>query len=95
MSLNLNMGYYHIQVSYSASNLCTIIFPCGKYHYKQLTMVITNSPEIYQQKMNDLFNSFELIRAYIDDLLVLTKVNWTNSVQILELNLSELKYTGT
>ena len=25
------------------------------------------------QKMNDLFNGFEFIRAYMDDLLVLTK----------------------
>ena len=28
-SLNLNMGYYHIQLSKNTSNLCTIIIPWG------------------------------------------------------------------
>ena len=27
--LDLNMGYYHIQISKNASNLCTIILPWG------------------------------------------------------------------
>ena len=31
MSLDLNMGYYHIRLSNQASNLCTIIIPWGKY----------------------------------------------------------------
>ena len=31
MLLDLNMGYYHIQLSENASNLCTIIIPQGKY----------------------------------------------------------------
>ena len=29
-SLDLNMGYYHIQLSENASKLCTIILPCIK-----------------------------------------------------------------
>ena len=29
-------------------------------------MGVANSPEILQQKMNDLFQGFEFIRAYID-----------------------------
>ena len=30
-SLDLNMGYYHIQLSKNASNLCEIILPWVKY----------------------------------------------------------------
>ena len=41
--------------------------------------------------MNDLFHVFEFICAYIDDLMVLTKVYWTDNVYKLELNLNELK----
>ena len=51
-SLYLNMGYYHIQLSDSASNLCTIIIPRGKYHYNPLPMVIDNSPEIFQHNIS-------------------------------------------
>ena len=30
-SLDLNTGYYHIQLSENESTLCTIILPWGKY----------------------------------------------------------------
>ena len=53
-------------------------------------MGIANSPEIYQQKINDLFNGFEFICAYMEELLVLTKGDWINHSQTLELTLSKL-----
>ena len=77
------MGYYYIRLSENASNLYTIIIPWGKYHYKRLPMGISNSPDIFQQKMNYLFHGFNFIRAYIDDLLVLTKGYWTDHEQKL------------
>ena len=70
MSLDLNMVYYHIRVRKNASNLCTIILPCGKYWYKCLTMGVANYQDIFQHKMNDLFHGFEFIRTYIDDLVI-------------------------
>ena len=57
-SLDLSMGYYHIQLSENASNLCTIIIPWGKYRYKHLPMGVTNSPDIFQKKISDLFHGF-------------------------------------
>ena len=71
--LDLNIGYYHIRLRKNESNLCTLILPWGKYQYKRLLMRVANFPEIFQQKVNELFHGFEFIRAYIDDLLVLTK----------------------
>ena len=69
-SLDLNMGYYHIQNRVNANKLCIIILPWVNYWYKHLPMEVANSPDIFQQKMNDLFHGFEFICAYIDDLLV-------------------------
>ena len=54
-------------------------------------MRVENSPKISQQKLNDLFHGFELIRVYIDGLLISTKVNWTYHLQKLELTLNKLK----
>ena len=71
--LDSNMQYYHIQPRNNSSNLCTIIIPRGKYRYKHLPMGSANLPDIFQQKMKDLFHGFEFIRAYIDSILVLTK----------------------
>ena len=54
-------------------------------------MGVANSREIFQQKMNDLFHGFEFIRACIYDLLILTKGDWADHIQKLELTLNELK----
>ena len=54
-------------------------------------MEVENSPDIFQQKMNYLFHGFEFIRAYIDDLLILTKGDWTDHIHKLELSLNKLK----
>ena len=77
-SLDLNMGYYHIRLREQAINLCTIIPPCVKYRYKRLPMGVSNSPDIFQEKMNKIFHGFEFIRAYIDDLLVITKGDFSD-----------------
>ena len=59
-SLDLNKGDYHILLINSASNL-SIILMWGKYCYKRITMGVYKSPDIYQQKMDDLFCGFEFI----------------------------------
>ena len=48
-------------------------YPWREYHYKRLPMEMYDSPKIFQHKMNYLFHGFEFIRAYIYDLLILTK----------------------
>ena len=94
MSLDLSMGYYHIQLSKNSSNLCRIIIPWLKYCYKCLPMGVTNYPDIFQLNMNALFNGFEFVRAYIDDLSILRKVDCKDHVQELELPLNKLKEKG-
>ena len=38
--------------------------------------IITNSPDIFQEKMNELFNGFKYVRAYIDNLLITSNGNF-------------------
>ena len=90
-SLDLNMRYYHIWLSKNASNLCIIIIPWGEHCYRLLPIGITSSPETFQQEMNDLFHEFVIIRAYIEEILVLTMGYWRYHVQKLERSLSKMK----
>jgi hypothetical protein len=68
-SLDLNMGYYHIELTPNSSRLCTIVLPWGKYEYLRLPMGLCNSPDIFQEKMSELMQGLEFARAYIDALL--------------------------
>ena len=65
--------------------------PTVKYYYKYLPMRVSNSPDIYQQKMNDIFQGFEFIFAYTDKLLILTKGYWKNHLQKLGITLNKSK----
>ena len=41
-------------------------------------MGVRKSPDIFQDKMNKIFRGFEFIWAYIDELLIITKSDWTD-----------------
>jgi Reverse transcriptase (RNA-dependent DNA polymerase)/RNase H-like domain found in reverse transcriptase len=93
-SLDLNMGYYHIELSRLASSYCTVVLPWGKYEYARLPMGLCNSPDIFQEKMSDLMTGLEYARAYIDDLLVLSSQDFNDHLQKLEVVLSRLRQAG-
>ena len=90
-SLDLNMGYYHIELSPNSRKLCTIVLPWGKFEYLKLPMGLCNSPDIFQEKMNELFHDFEFVRAYIDDLLIITKGNYEHHIDDVEKVLARLE----
>ena len=54
-------------------------------------MGVSDSPDIFQEKMNKIFRRFEFIRVYINDLLVIIKVDWSNQLEKLELTLKNLQ----
>jgi hypothetical protein len=64
-SLDLKMGYYHIELSPHSKRLCTnIVLPWGKYEYQRLPMGLCNSPDIFQEKMSSLMQGLEYVRTY-------------------------------
>jgi hypothetical protein len=93
-TLDLNMGYYAIRLDPDASKICTIIFPLGKFSYKQLPMGIAGSPDIFQGKMSQLMESLEYVRAYLDDLLCISKLNLEDHIEKLEQVLRRLHDAG-
>ena len=54
-------------------------------------MGVYNSPEMFQDKMNEMFRRIEFIREYIDELLIITKGDWSDRLNILELVLKKLR----
>ncbi len=66
-ALDLNMGYYTIRLDSTASKMCTIIFPWGKYSCKRLPMGFGGSANIFHTQ------SLKFVRAYMDDLLIITR----------------------
>ena len=93
-SLDLNMGYYHIELNPDSRKLCTIVLPWGKYEYLRLPMGLCNSPDIFQEKMSTLMQDLEFVRAYIDDLLAITKGSFDDHLEKLDIVLARLREAG-
>ena len=89
-SLDLNMEYYHIKLTPNASRLCTVVLPWGKYEYLRLPMGLCNSPDIFQEKMSELMVGLEFARAYLDDLLLISKGDLEAHLDQLEQALTRL-----
>jgi hypothetical protein len=88
------MGYYTIRLDPTASRICTIIFPWGKYSYKRLPMGIAGSPDIFQSKMSELMATLEFVRTYLDDLLCITKGSLTDHLNKLKKVFNKLQEAG-
>ncbi len=58
-TLDLNMGYYTIRLDPTASKMCTIIFPWGKYSYQRLPLGFAGLADIFQAKMGNLMAALE------------------------------------
>ena len=93
-SLDLNMGYYHIELTPNSKRLCTIVLPWGKYEYQRLPMGLCNSPDIFQEKMSSLMAGLQFVRAYIDDLLIISKDTFEDHLDKLETVLKRLQEYG-
>src|SRR5210317_2092281 len=88
------MGYYHITLTPESKQLCTITLPWGKFEYQRLPMGLCNSPDIFQEKMSELFEGFDFVRAYIDDLLSITNGTFDDHLEKLELIFKKLRHAG-
>jgi hypothetical protein len=88
------MGYYTIRLDPMASKMCTIIFPWGKYSYKRLPMGFGGSADIFQAQIMDLMASLKFVRAYMDDLLIITRRTLDKHLQNMETVLTRLRDAG-
>jgi hypothetical protein len=93
-TLDLNMGYYHIRLSWQAQRICVTILPWGKYVYCRLPMGISTAPNIFQENMSSLFENYDFVCVYIDDLLIITKGSFEDHLEKLHLVFSVLSCNG-
>jgi hypothetical protein len=57
-------------------------------------MGITGSPDIFQEKMSELMETLEYVRAYLDDLLCISKLSLEDHLDKLEEVLRQICNAG-
>jgi hypothetical protein len=77
-----------------ASEMCTIIFPWGKYSYKRLPMGFGGSADIFKAKLMDLMASLEFVQAYMNDLLIIMRGILDKHLKKMETVLTRFRDSG-
>lgn len=68
--IDLQSGYWHMELDRVSSDLTTFMSPFGRYRFKRVPFGINCAPEIFQRKMVQLFGDIPGTIIYFDDLCV-------------------------
>ena len=93
-SLDLVQGYYQMPLDDESRKLATIILPFGKFEYTRMPMGIKVAGDIFQQRMNELLGHLPFVRAYLDDVLIITKSTWEDHCGAIQTVLQLLHSKG-
>ena len=93
-ALDLNMGYYTIDLAESSKDITTIVTEFGKFRYNKLPMGMCISGDIFQAKVNELLGDIDGVKAYIDDILVLNKGTFTDHIEQLRICFRRIQVAG-
>ena len=62
----------------------------GKFEYQKLPLGFYNSPDIFQENMNQFFNGLEYVRACVDDLLIISNGKFEDHLNKVKIVLKKL-----
>eukprot|EP00957_Ditylum_brightwellii_P131697 10044689-Ditylum_brightwellii.AAC.1 len=71
--LDRNFRYYYFAVVMLAQYVCAFFLPWGEYEYPQLPQDLMISSEIYEAMMDIIFQLFEDVLIFINNIILYTK----------------------
>ena len=63
-------GYWHIELDHESSLLCTFNTPYGRYRFKRLPFGVIVSQDVFQRKLDAIFQDIPNVTGIADDILI-------------------------
>ena len=63
-------GYWHVEVDYESSVLCTFNSPFVRYRFKRLPFGVNVSQDVFQHKLDEVFKNIPNVGGIADDILI-------------------------
>ena len=68
--LDAQSGYWQIRLDENSSYLTTFNTPFGRYRFKRLPFGIISAQDLFQQKMDEIFENMQGVTPLIDDVII-------------------------
>ena len=68
-TLDAEKAFYQIQLDEQSSKLLRFNTPFGRYRYLRMPMGIKSAPEVYQQRMQQVFEGLPGVKVIMDDII--------------------------
>ena len=65
-----NKGYYHVELDYESSLLCTFNTPFGRFRPTRLPFGVTIAQDIFQRRLDEILKDVPNAAGIADDILV-------------------------
>ena len=69
--INASSGYHNLRLDMQSSYLTTFACPFGRYHYKCLLFGVVQVGNMFQRKIDEIFNDMPNVFGIADDILVI------------------------
>ena len=76
-TINLSMGYYHMELDKESQKLYTTVLPDGKYCWARFPMGIACGPDIFQEVMTNIFSDLDFVLVFLGDVLIIQRQDET------------------
>jgi hypothetical protein len=93
-ALDLNMGYYTIRLDPDASESVPSYFLRENIPTRDYQWLLQVLQTFFQEKMLELMETLEYVRAYLDDLLCISKLSLEDHLEKLEEVLRQIRNAG-
>ena len=92
--INLNMGYYYMNLDKIAREYCVTCLLWGLYIYNMLPMGLKVATDVFQAAMLDLFNDLIGVVVYLDNIIVIGASTYEDHIRIVSKMIRRLEYQG-
>lgn len=72
-TLDATQGFLQVPLHSESSKLCTFGTPWGRYRFLRLPYGLNSAPEVFQERMHEIFGEIEGVSVYIDDIIICAK----------------------
>lgn len=72
-TLDCTQGFLQVPLDKYSSKICTFSTIFGRYRFLRLPYGLASAPEVFQERMQEIFDDIKGVKVFIDDIIIASK----------------------